>query len=81
MVYLESYGVADAHDGAINGSGMAGHVKICRQWDQLFNMRVGDGGEFLSHATSSTITIALLHSQPFYFGNNNVRIYAYICNH
>jgi hypothetical protein len=42
---------------------------------------VGDGGEFLSHATSSTITIALLHSQPFYFGNNNVRIYAYICNH
>ena len=43
MVYLESYGVADAHDGAINGSGMAGHVKICRHWDQLFKK----GGVFL----------------------------------
>lgn len=33
---LESYAVADAHDGVINGIRMAGHVKTCRGWDQLF---------------------------------------------
>ena len=33
---FESYAVADAHDGVINGIRMAGHVKTCRGWDQLF---------------------------------------------
>ena len=27
---FESYAVADAHDGVINGIRMAGHVKTCR---------------------------------------------------
>jgi len=28
------HGVADGDDGAINGIGMAGHVKRSREWDQ-----------------------------------------------
>lgn len=31
----ESYAVADAHDGVISGKGKAGHVKTCRDWDQI----------------------------------------------
>lgn len=63
LVYSESYGVDDAHDGAINGRGMAGHVKICRQWDHLFKKA---RARFFSHATSSTLTVAHLHWQPFF---------------
>lgn len=38
---FESYAVADGHDGVINGIRMAGHVKTCREWDQLFILRMG----------------------------------------
>lgn len=38
---FESYAVADGHDGVINGIRMAGHVKTCRAWDQLFILRKG----------------------------------------
>lgn len=37
---LESNGVADGHDGVINGIEMAGHVNTCREWDQFFIERV-----------------------------------------
>lgn len=36
MVSLESNAEGDADDGVINGNRMAGHVKTCRDWDQLF---------------------------------------------
>lgn len=56
---FESYAVADGDDGVINGIQMAGHVKICRGWDQFIQ------GWESSHGAEEYSVIVQPHCRPF----------------
>ena len=71
MVSSESNAEADVHDAVINGNSMAGHVKTCRDWDQLFME-----GAF-SQGTWYTVIIVQPHSKTFhlrFFMSRNVKL-------
>ena len=61
---FESYAVADAHDGVINGIRMAGHVKTCRDWDQLFMEWAFSQGTLL-HSNYSTTSFGDLPFEDY----------------
>lgn len=61
---FESYAVADGHDGVINGIRMAGHVKTCREWDQLFILRMGIFTWYKLIQCLYYYTCTLLHPRP-----------------
>jgi hypothetical protein len=64
---LESYAIADAHDGVINGKEMAGHVKTCRVWDQIICFRKEAAMGVFIHSTEG-----YSKASPFCYGDPTV---------
>ena len=62
MRALESDAVAEVHDGVINGIRMAGHVKPCRAWGQLFK----NGNLHTAQLYSAIVHPHSSHTLPFF---------------